>query len=277
VSEPVLVALVAIEGGALLTFFALWRHAARTATSLRRQLETGSERRRWLPTPRDTVKAVMDTATLVRKRGIGGALRSSIEDLAGWAQVERPDLARLAADDGTVTILFSDIEGSTALNEELGDRRWVKVLAQHDKIVRARVERERGHIIKTQGDGFMVAFAQPAEATRCSTEVQRALAGNGGRSDDAPIRVRIGIHKGDAVHRDGDLLGRNVALAARIAAEAEGGEILVSEPVRDALASEDGFVVDDGRDVELKGLAGSHRLYAVAWLEPAAGPPGGHE
>jgi len=275
-AEPVLIALVAVEGGALITVFVLWRHAARTAKSLRRQLETGRERR-WLPSGRETVKAVIDTAALVRKRGLGGALKSSIEDLAGWAQVERPDLARLAADDGTVTIFFSDIEGSTALNEELGDRRWVKVLAQHDRIVRARIERERGHVIKTQGDGFMVAFAQPAEATRCSTEVQRALAGNGGRSEGAPIRVRIGIHKGDAVQRDGDLFGRNVALAARIAAEAEGGEILVSEPVRDALGTNDGFVVDAGRDVELKGLSGSHRLFAVAWAEPAAGARGGHE
>ena len=116
------------------------RQAIRTSCSVSSRTAGGGKRWR-LPSGRETVKAVIETATLVRERGVGGALRTSIEDLAGWAQAERPDLARLASHDGTVSILFSDIEGSTALNEELGDRAWLKVLAKHDKIIRGQLRR----------------------------------------------------------------------------------------------------------------------------------------
>ena len=157
-----MIVAVIIEGVLLVTAIVLWRLAVRRANMLQRHLEDGGGGRKWrLPTGRETVKAVIETATLVRERGVGGALRTSIEDLAGWAQAERPDLARLAARDGTVSILFSDIEGSTALNEELGDRAWLKVLAKHDKIIRGQSAAQEGHVIKTQGDGFMIAFARP--------------------------------------------------------------------------------------------------------------------
>jgi adenylate cyclase len=78
------------------------------------------------------------------------------------------------------------------------------------------------------------------------------------------IRVRIGIHAGKSVRRGDDLFGRNVAMAARVAAAADGGEVLVSEPVRDAIGDGSGIEFDDGRDVELKGFSGTHRLYALA-------------
>ena len=78
------------------------------------------------------------------------------------------------------------------------------------------------------------------------------------------FRVRIGIHVGKSVRRGDDLFGRNVAMAARVANEADGGEVLVSEVVRDALSDADDIAFDEGRDAELKGFSGSHRLYAVA-------------
>ena len=170
------------------------------------------------------------TANILRKEGFGAAVRSSIEDLADWAEVERPDLARLAPN-GRVAILFSDIEESTALNERIGDRAWVRLIDRHDKMVSRHVKRHAGHVVKSQGDGFMIAFAQPEEAVRCSVDIQRELAKrpNG-------IRVRIGIHAGKSVRRGDDLFGRNVAMAARVAAAADGGEVLVSEAVRDAVA-----------------------------------------
>ena len=124
-------------------------------------------------------------------------------------------------------------------------------------MVRRHVKNHSGHVVKSQGDGFMVAFAHPEEAVRCSVDVQRAL-----RRRPNGIRVRIGIHTGKSVWRGDDLFGRNVALAARVAAHADGGQTLVSEPVRGAVASDD-ISFDDGRDVELKGFAGQHRLYAV--------------
>lgn len=216
-----------------------------------------------LPRPRQAVRAVWETVELVRDRGVGGALRSSIEELAGWAQVERPDLVRLAAHDGRVTILFSDIEGSTTLNDRLGDRAWVRLLARHDAVVRRAVEAHAGQVVKTQGDGFMVAFGPAGDAVGAALAVQHELAG--WRSEPR-VRVRIGIHRGSVLHRDNDLFGRNVAYAARVASLADGGEVLVSEAVADALDDDERAALldpDGSREVELRGIAGTqvvHRL-----------------
>ena len=207
---------------------------------------------------REAVKQMWQTANIIRKDGLGAAVRSSIEDLADWAEVERPDLARLAPS-GRVAILFSDIEDSTALNERIGDRAWVRLIDRHDKMVSRHVKRHGGYVVKSQGDGFMIAFAQPGEAVRCSVDLQGEL-----RKRTNGIRVRIGIHTGKSVRRGDDLFGRNVAMAARVAGQAEGGEVLVSEPVRAAVGESDGIGFDEGRNVELKGFSGTHRLYAVS-------------
>jgi class 3 adenylate cyclase len=124
-------------------------------------------------------------------------------------------------------------------------------------MVRRHVTKHSGHVVKSQGDGFMVAFAQPDQAVRCSLDIQRSL-----RRESENIRVRIGIHVGKSVRRGDDLFGRNVAMAARVAGEAEGGEVLVSKEVRDSLNDE--FAFDGGRDANLKGFSGTFRLYAVA-------------
>lgn len=207
---------------------------------------------------REAVKQMWQTANILRKDGLGAAVRSSIEDLADWAEVERPDLARLSPS-GKMVILFSDIEESTALNERIGDRAWVRLIGRHDKMVRRHVKKHSGYVVKSQGDGFMVAFAQPEQAVRCSMDVQRSL-----RRQPNGIRVRMGIHMGKSVRRGDDLFGRNVAMAARVAGQADGGEVLVSKVVRDALNDIDDIAFDEGRDAELKGFSGSHRLYAVA-------------
>lgn len=217
-----------------------------------------------VPTGREVVKGVMQTANLVAERGIGGALRSSIDELAVWARVERPDLVRMAGPDGSVAILFSDIVGSTSLNEELGDQAWVKLLERHDRAVRRRVDAHDGHVVKTQGDGFLVAFSRPEQAVRSAIEVQRAF-DRGSRKGRTPVAVRIGVHCGDVVHRDGDIFGRNVAQAARVAALADGGEILVSEPVATAVERLDDVVLGETREVELRGLRGEHQLTLVDW------------
>ena len=272
-----LAALAGVELVALATVSVLLGRQRRRSARLRRELEARTApaaRPRGLlppriPTTREAVKAVWETAALVREKGVGGALRSSVEDLAGWAQVERPDLARLAAGDGSVAILFSDIEGSTALNDELGDRAWVRVLARHDEVVRRCVTAYDGHVVKTQGDGFMVAFGPAEHAVDCAVGIQRALTRRRRRPLDPDIRVRIGVHRGEAVRRDNDLFGRNVAYAARVAGHADGGEILVSDPVAAAVGRS--HPLAGSREVELKGLAGVHTLHVVAWRdEPAA-------
>lgn len=251
--------IAVIEAVALATVTVLLVRSRREAEALRHRADTRS----WLLSGgREAVKTVWQTANLVRKEGLGAVVRSSIEDLADWAEVERPDLARVTPD-GRVVILFTDIEESTALNERIGDRAWVKLIGEHDKLVRKLVKNHGGHVVKSQGDGFMMAFSQAEQAVRCGLEIQRALENGAKLKRRNGFRVRIGIHMGRSVRRGDDLFGRNVAMAARVAGEAAGGEILVSEPVRDAVSDCDGISVDEGRDAELKGFSGKHRLYAV--------------
>ena len=256
-----LAGLVVAEAVAIGVLWRLWTNSKAAVEQLQRQpdlLSFGSK----------AVKTVWQTANLVRKEGLGAAVRTSIEDLADWAEVERPDLARMTHD-GKVAILFSDIEESTALNERVGDRAWVRLIGEHDKQVRKLVKAHSGHVVKSQGDGFMIAFAQAEDAVRCGLEMQDALHRDAQRLRALPrgrngIRVRIGIHAGRSVRRGDDLFGRNVAMAARVAAEACGGEVLVSDTVRKALSDCADLEFDGGREAELKGFAGKHRLYAVA-------------
>ena len=261
---------LALETAALATFFGLWLRGRRRQRLLEGDLAralapTGRtpRSRRLVPTPDEAVKAVWETVDRVREKGLGGAIRSSIDDLAGWAQVERPALVKLAGPDGSVAIFFSDIEGSTELNERLGDKEWVKLLARHDSAVRSAIERHGGQVIKTQGDGFMAAFGSPEQAVRAAIAVQTAFE-RGRSKGKATVLIRIGIHHGDVVHRDNDIFGRNVAHAARVAALADGGEILVSGAVADALA-DTGIALADPREVTLKGLTGEHQVAAVEW------------
>jgi adenylate cyclase len=215
---------------------------------------------------RTAVKAITETATRVRESGVTGMLMSSIEDITRWATEDRAQIVKIAAPDGTVTIFFSDIEDSTAHNERLGDDDWVRLLDVHDRLVREQIRRHRGHVVKTQGDGFMVVFRDPVEAVRAAIDIQRGLDGAGGRHlRRTPIRVRIGVHTGTVVSRDGDYFGRNVAMAARVAGQADGGEIVVSDDVRAAVIASDEFELTPVETIELKGLSGSHQLWDVEW------------
>ena len=241
--------------------------ARRRITQLKRSLQAERPRPRLtVPRPADAVRTVVGTAISLKDKGLGGTLRSSIDDLARWADVERPDLARMATPDGTVAILFSDIEGSTALNHELGDGGWVRLLAKHDAVVTRAIGRHGGHVVKSQGDGFMVAFPTAAAAVAAAAEVQRRITRARPGSRLAGVAVRIGVHRGSAVHRDGDLFGRNVAYAARVAAQAEGGEVLVSDTVLEALEADGADVpVLESREVDLKGIPGTQVVHALDW------------
>jgi class 3 adenylate cyclase/DNA-binding SARP family transcriptional activator len=192
-------------------------------------------------------------------------LKTSVDAVASAVNVERPDLRRHAAPDGTVTILFTDIDGSTAMTERLGDQRWLELLRAHNAIVRELVETHEGFEVKAQGDGFMLAFQSARRALRCAIEVQRAIAAYSNAHPDEPVRVRIGLHAGEAIREADDFFGKNVALAARIANEAQGGQILISSVLKELTESAGEFKFDEGREAELKGLSGTHRLFEVLW------------
>jgi adenylate cyclase len=264
-TEPILWIIATTELAGLIALAVLLTISQSKLRTTRRQLESSrrqhtTRRRRRRGLAPFAIRKTWKTAEMVRTKGIGATVRNSIEDLAGWARVERPDLARLTAD-GDVVIVFSDIEASTEHNEALGDRDWVKLLQRHDELVRALVAKYGGHVVKNQGDGFMLAFAQPRDALGCCIDAQKALNDQADRFDN--IRVRIGMHVGPSVRRGDDLFGRNVAMAARIAGHAEGGEILISEPVRDALADLPEIQFSPPHELELKGLRGTHNVFAV--------------
>ena len=228
------------------------------------RLREEAERRNLIPTPSDAVRAALGTALKVKDRGFAGAFRSSIEELALWADVERPDLANMAARDGSITVMFSDIQDSTALNHRLGDRGWVHLLSKHDRLLNRAIDAHSGHVIKTQGDGFMVAFAEPGQAVAAACEIQRRLSRIRPGSTLSGVKVRVGTHKGSAVRRDGDLFGRNVAYAARVASQANGGEVLVSDALLRELP-EGAFTVVETRESELKGIPGVQTMHALDW------------
>ncbi len=225
--------------------------------------------------PRNADPAV-SLATIVKRTGaeltqiavqtgvdIGSrVVRDSLGSLSTWAQRERPDLHRVTGEDGTVTLMFTDIEGSTALNERLGDAGWIELLTEHDKLVRRCVREGRGQVIKTLGDSFMAAFARPEAALSSAVAVQRQVG-----TIEAPayttVRLRIGLHTGPAIARGRDLFGINVATAARVAAQARGGEILVTEDVATRL--KDGHNLGKPRRVELKGISDAPRVLSVRW------------
>lgn len=227
-------------------------------TALRPTLGTSSAER--------AVRGLLRRAVKVRSHGISGLIASTVEDLQAWASDQaRADILNMATPDGTVTLFFSDIEDSTRLNDRLGDRRWVKVLAVHDRLLRAQVEKHRGQVVKTAGDGFMVAFRDPEAACYAALAIQRDLARDGTLRRHGPIQVRIGIHTGQVVARDGDYFGRNVAMAARVADLAGGGEILLTSAVREAIGAPGRLRMSEVDVVELKGLSGEHQLLR---LEP---------
>jgi class 3 adenylate cyclase len=212
-------------------------------------------------------------------QGLTGVdVTTSIDEMVSALEEERPDMRAHAAPDGTVAILFSDIEDSTVLTERLGDERWLEVLREHNSIFREQIARHDGYEVKSQGDGFMLAFPDPCEALECAIDVQRAFAARERAGTQETLRVRMGLHTGEVISEEGDYFGKNVILAARIAAQAAGGEILVSEELRRAASDVGGdgassgteLRFDGGRELELKGLAGSHRVFRAEWASEAA-------
>lgn len=196
--------------------------------------------------------------------------RTSIDIVAAAAGADPAPMVHTGS--GTLTIVFSDIEGSTRRAEQLGDEAWMQLLGFHNRLVRRQVERAGGYEVKAQGDGFMLAFPSARSAILCSMEIMRALDVHGRSRPNDALRVRIGMHTGEAIEEDGDLFGKPVVLAARIANQASGGEILVSSLVREIVESRGDLTFGASREVELKGLVGQHLLHPLLWSQRVTEP-----
>jgi predicted ATPase len=158
---------------------------------------------------------------------------------------------------------MTDIEGSTDLHTRLGDEAARELVRRQEVHVRTALAVNGGHEVKTMGDGFLAYFTSTRRAIECAIAIQRRI------SEEDSVRVRIGLHCGEVIHEDGDIHGAAVAAAARIMSQAAGGEIVVSDLVRQ-LAGAAGVQFKRRGSVALKGLEGQWLLHEVEWREGAA-------
>lgn len=175
---------------------------------------------------------------------------------------QRPATVEAPHVHGLVTILFTDMEGSTTLTQRVGDASAQEVLRTHNAIVRRAVQTHGGAIVKTAGDGFMVSFSSASKAVECAMVIQTALAQHNQERPELPIRVRMGLNAGEPIAEEQDLFGTAVIVASRIAERAQAGQILVSDVVRQ-LAAGKGFTFEERGRVTLKGFSERFRLYEV--------------
>jgi predicted ATPase/class 3 adenylate cyclase/DNA-binding CsgD family transcriptional regulator len=178
---------------------------------------------------------------------------------------------------GSVTFLFTDIEGSTRLVKALRED-YAQVLAEHQRLVRAALAAHGGHEVDTQGDAFFAAFGGAKQAVLCAVEIQRALAAHPWPAG-APVRVRIGVHTGQAVLAGKGYTGLAVHRTARICAAARGGQVLISQATQAIVEDEEaelGFTLIDAGEHRLKDLDRPVRLFqlAAAGLDPGPPPAG---
>ena len=165
---------------------------------------------------------------------------------------------------GTVTFLFTDIEGSTALLQRLGDRGYAEILDEHRRLLRAAFEEGQGQEADTQGDAFLVAFSRARDAVGAAVSAQRALTKHAW-PDGASLRVRMGLHTGEPLSGESGYVGMDVHRAARIAAVGHGGQVLVSDATHGLVAKDlpDGVSLRDMGEHRLKDLAHPHRLFQI--------------
>jgi class 3 adenylate cyclase len=190
-----------------------------------------------------------------------------LDVVAEEPRIATRDVKDVDLPEGTITIMFSDIEGFTSITEQLGDRRAMELLREHNGIIRQRIVSSGGHEIKAQGDGFMVAFGGASSALQCAVGIQHDFAARNRFKPDLPVQVRLGLHAGEAIRDGNDFLGGAVILAARITQQAKGGEILVSSVLKDLCDLSGEFQFEQGRDIHLKGLSEARRVYSVTGME----------
>lgn len=179
---------------------------------------------------------------------VDAVMEEIAEFITGARPVAEPDRV-------LVTLLFTDIVGSTELAGRLGDARWRDLLDRHDATVRRQLERFRGKEIKTMGDGFLATFDGPARAIRCACAIRDAARG-------LDLEVRAGLHTGEVELRGDDIGGIAVHVAQRVSGLACPGQVLVSRTVVDLVAGSP-IRFSEGRDQELKGVNGTRQVFAV--------------
>ena len=166
--------------------------------------------------------------------------------------------------EGTVTILFTDIEGSTQVFDRLGDEHAYRLVREHDRLIRELVANHGGIEVKHQGDGLMLAFSSARRAILCAVDIQASAVERNATEPDHPLHVRIGVNTGDVISEEDDYFGSSVIAAARIAGVARGGEILLSEATKAVAGRIRVPLVDRGQH-QLRGLEEPCRIFEAIW------------
>src|ERR1700722_1588307 len=195
--------------------------------------------------------------TVTNEDLVGLELTTAVDQLLALVEDVSPPEVGMSAD-GSVTIMFTDLEGSTVLMEPLGEERWLELLEWHDSIVKQKTAIFGGTVVKGQGDGFMLAFPAAGSAAACASAIQRSLSDGW---SGVPVPARIGLHTGNAKSEGGDFFGRTVVVAARISGAASGGEILLSQATQEEL--DGAFPLSEPKLIALKGLSGTYAVFAL--------------
>jgi class 3 adenylate cyclase len=195
-----------------------------------------------------------------------GRIIHAIADLLGTEHEHgAPPPTKVATASGVRTILFTDLVSHTEMMSRLGDEKGRKVLREHEELTRRQLAEYGGDEVKSMGDGFMASFGSVLKAVECAIALQRAFARHN-ETGEEPLSVRVGLNVGEPIEDGGDLFGATVILAARIAAKAEGSEILVANAVRELSAGK-GFLFADRGDFVAKGFEEPVRIYEVRWRD----------
>lgn len=180
-------------------------------------------------------------------------------------------LASELAPQGVAVILFSDIEGFTRLVDRLGDETSHSVLLQHHRLLRRAFARHGGREVKQLNDGFMVSFSSAKRALLCADEIQQRLE-RFNENTGHDLRVRIGIHAGEPLREGDGFVGQTVNLARRVMEQAAGGEVLVTEVIRNLAGPLKGFQYVERGPRKLAGISEPQRLYAFQRVEALSHP-----
>ncbi len=188
---------------------------------------------------------------------------SSIDVIASALEPVTPALGRMSSPDGAVTLMLSDIADATAAADELGAERWEQLISDHHLLVEQLVARHDGQVVRFQGDGFLASFGSAHAGLHAGVDLQRTFTGSPGEHQS--LSIRVGLHSGFILGNPEQMMGRNVVLAARIAAQAKGGEILVSSAAKEYTATDPSFRFEEHGEYHFKGLLGEHQLFSVLW------------
>ena len=176
--------------------------------------------------------------------------------------------------EGPVTIMFTDLEGSTALRTTVGDADADELLRLHDALIRAEIEAHKGHDQEAAlGDGFLAVFASPRRAVACAIGIQKALDTFNRSRAGVSLKVRIGLNTGEVAWQDGQPSGEAVHAAARVCGAGDGGQILVSDVTRQLAGTIPDVTFRDAGEFELKGFPQPWRLFDVIWVRETSALP----